>query len=272
MLLTKGSTGDVVKELQRRLNKLGSLLTVDGSFDGSTVAAVVDARTALSLPGGLDVDDPLFDALDSVPDLSPELTAPGITFIACAEVSSPDEYRRRYKFPEWPGPNSGITIGIGYDLKFATGTFRNDWGKFLPAASIASLSAVVGMTGSETLCQQVKDVEVPLLAAVKVFIDHSLPTHIADTRKIYPSLNSLPPHRRTALVSLVFNRGSGLDGDRRREMKNIQNELAVGNLDEVLTEFESMTRLWSPTEQGLIDRRRREATLWRDGFVALRLA
>jgi hypothetical protein len=74
------------------------------------------------------------------------------------------------------------------------------------------------------------------------------------------------------LVSLVFNRGSGLDGDRRREMKNIQNELAVGNLDEVPTEFESMTRLWSPTEQGLIDRRRREATLWRDGFVALRLA
>jgi hypothetical protein len=41
----------------------------------------------------------------------------------------------------------------------------------------------------------------------------------------------------------------------------------------VLPELESMTRLWtSPKDRGVAERRRNEATLWREGFVALQLA
>jgi GH24 family phage-related lysozyme (muramidase) len=124
----------------------------------------------------------------------------------------------------------------------------------------------------------VKDVEIPLPAAVRVFLDHMLPDHIADTRKAYPMLDTLPPHRRTALISLVFNRGSLLDDkpddpqQRRREMRQILELLDNRDVDAVADQFDSMARLWNPaSEGGLIDRRHREATLWRNGFEALRL-
>jgi GH24 family phage-related lysozyme (muramidase) len=99
-----------------------------------------------------------------------------------------------------------------------------------------------------------------------------MPEHIGRCRTIYPTLETLPPARRTALISLVFNRGDALEGDRRREMKRIRDLLAGGELDGVAEELEAMTRIWDPVkEHGVIERRRREATLWRLGFAALQL-
>jgi len=260
--------------MQRRLNKLGSLLLVDGDFGRSSEAAVLDARKSLSLTVSPQADDALMAALAGLPDPSAELTAPGVAFIGREEVSSPDAYRQRYRFPIWPGATSGITIGIGYDLKFvAAAKLRDDWGGLLSSDSIARLIAVSGRIGSAALLEQVNDVEAPLLAAVKVFVERMLPEYVGSTKAIYPTLESLPPHRRTALISLVLNRGNDLSGDRRREMKRIQELLAAGSLDDVADQFESMTRLWDPaTAGGLIARRRREATLWRQGFAALQLA
>lgn len=55
-------------------------------------------------------------------------------------------------------------------------------------------------------------------------------------------------------------------------MRNIRALLAAGDVDAVAAQFESMTRLWNPaTENGLIQRRRDEAALWRSGFAALKL-
>jgi len=86
-------------------------------------------------------------------------------------------------------------------------------------------------------------------------------------------LDNLPPARRTALISLVFNRGGDLEGDRRREMKRIRELLTAGDFDAVAAEFEAMVRLWDPVKEGgVIEPRRREAVLWRAGFVALQLA
>ena len=85
-------------------------------------------------------------------------------------------------------------------------------------------------------------------------------------------LNLLPAARRTALISLVFNRGNNLVGERRTEMKRIRELLDAGDRDEVAQQFESMTRLWDPErERGVIERRCREATLWTTGFSALHL-
>ena len=115
---------------------------------------------------------------------------------------------------------------------------------------------------------------VPLSAAMRVFATRSLPKYLAQTRSIYPQVDSsgLTAAQRTALVSLVYNRGTDLEGDRRLEMRTIRDLLAAGRFDEVAEQFESMTRLWNPaTTAGLIRRRRSEATLWRDGFAALQL-
>jgi hypothetical protein len=49
--------------------------------------------------------------------------------------------------------------------------------------------------------------------------------------------------------------------------------LQRANVDTVAVKFESMTHLWtSADERGIAERRRNEATLWREGFVALQLA
>jgi hypothetical protein len=174
----------------------------------------------------------------------------------------------------WPTAPSGITIGIGYDLKFVDrAKLVSDWGEVLLPGVIDRLAAVSGVAGSPERLARVADVEVPLLVAVQVFLERMLPEHIGHTRTAYPTLDTLPPARRTALISLVFNRGNDLAGDRRREMKRIAELLAAGDLGPVAAELETMTRLWNPVaERGVIERRRREARLWRDGFEALQLA
>ena len=273
MALKRRDKGDAVKHLQRALNRLGSLLLVDGNFGAGTEAAVVDARHALSLPGPPEADDALLHALAALPEPSTELTAPGVTFIGREEVSSPVEYRRRFKHPVWPTEPSGITIGIGYDLRFVDAAkLRADWSDVLPADSIARLLPALGRPGSEALLAATAQVEVPLPAAMMVFLRRMMPEHIRTTRSTYPTLDTLPAARRTALISLVFNRGGDLVGERRSEMKKIRDLLAAGDDQGVAKQFEEMERLWNPaTERGVIDRRRREATLWREGFAGLML-
>ena len=150
---------------------------------------------------------------------------------------------------------------------------RAHWSDVLPTAALNRLVAVVGAPGSEERLTTVADVEIPLPAAVTVFLKRMLPQHVGYTRRAYPMLDNLPPARRTALISLVFNRGGDLEGDRRREMKRIRELLTAGDFDAVAAEFEAMVRLWDPVKEGgVIERRRREAVLWRAGFVALQLA
>jgi peptidoglycan hydrolase-like protein with peptidoglycan-binding domain len=276
MRLKLGDFGEHVKRLQRALNRIGSLLLIDGEFGPGTQAAVVEACAFVKRPVASQADDELIALLEMRPEPSPELTTPGVVFIGREEVSSPAAYRAKYRRPVWPPPPSGITIGIGYDLQFVTrAQFDEDWASVLPPATRARFLPTIGVTGSQALVDAVRDVDIPLPAAVDVFLRRMVPTHAARARSIYPSLDRLPPARRTALISLVFNRGSDLSGDRRREMKQIQSLLADGSeaaVDAVADEIESMTRLWSPdTAPGLITRRRREAQLWRAGFSALRL-
>jgi peptidoglycan hydrolase-like protein with peptidoglycan-binding domain len=276
MRLKLGDFGEHVKRLQRALNRVGSLLLIDGDFGPGTQAAVAEACAFVRRPVTPHADDALVALLEMRPDPSPELTTPGVVFIGREEVSSPGAYRARYRHPVWPPAPSGITIGIGYDLQFVTkAQFEADWGSILPPATLARFLPTIGVTGSQALVDAVRDVDIPLPSAMDVFLRRMIPTHAARARSIYPSLDTLPPARRTALISLVFNRGTDLSGERRREMKQIQALLADGRaraVDAVADQIESMTRLWNPaTAQGLITRRHREARLWREGFASLRL-
>ena len=279
MILKLGTVGDPVKMLQRGLNRLGAMLLVDGEFGTGTEAAVADARETLSLPGPAgEVDDALQAAVAAIPDPFPPLTAAGVTFIARQEVTDAARYRTQYQKPCWPGRRSGITIGIGYDCSFVGAEqLRADWGAELKPDVIAQLAGVVRKVGSAALLAQVDALVVPLMAAMKVFITKTLPKYFADARKAFPQVDDLPPARRSALISLVYNRGAGLqdiDANKqdRREMRNIRSLLVANELEGVAAQFELMTRLWDPVkEKGLIQRRRDEAALWRNGFAALKL-
>jgi peptidoglycan hydrolase-like protein with peptidoglycan-binding domain len=275
MLLRQGDRGDAVKVLQRDLNKLGAMLVVDGDFGAGTRNGVALARETLQRPGPPEADDELQQAVAAAPDPCPPLTAAGMTFIAREEVSDATTYQRRFQTPVWPTPQSGITIGIGYDLQFVNRAgLTDDWGDVLSAGDIDRLAGVLQQAGTEALLASVAPVVIPLSLAMRVFATRSLPKYLAQTRGIYPAVEgpALTPAQRTALVSLVYNRGTRLDGDRRREMQAIRDLLAAGRINDVAEQFESMTRLWNEhTEGGLIRRRRAEATLWRAGFAPLML-
>jgi peptidoglycan hydrolase-like protein with peptidoglycan-binding domain len=274
MVLRQGSQGEDVKALQRGLNKLGELVLVDGDFGSGTARAVSAARATLGMPGPPVADDAFQAAVQAFPDPFPPITAAGMTFIAREEVSDGTTYRRRFQRPCLPPPPSGITIGIGYDCRFVDrAQLEADWQGVLSPEAIALLQPALGIPGTLALCNQSATVSITLGDAMRVFATRSLPKYFEMTRRIYPAIGdqTLNAAQRTALVSLVYNRGADLEGDRRREMRTIQTLLLNGQLDDVAAQFESMTRLWRDVAPGLVRRRRAEARLWRSGFRALQL-
>ena len=279
MTIRPGDTGAPVKELQRTLNNLGSMLLLDGQFGPSTSDAVTAARQTLGMPGPVEVDEAFQTKLQSVPDLFPPLTASGVTFIARAEVGSAKQYRLHSQ-PCLPSATSGITIGIGYDCQFVTrDRLFTDWAGQLSDAVLDRIAGCVGVVGSQSLLRPLLDLQVPLGAAMTVFATRSLRDFLDQTRSIYPEIDGLDEARRTALVSIVYNRGHRLtDKDLQRhdrlEMRNIQDLLKTGHMDSVADQIDAMARLWGPgptPSSGLVERRHAEASLWRGGFAAVQL-
>jgi hypothetical protein len=194
------------------------------------------------------------------------LSQRGIKSIIAWETGGQAEYDPQ---PEWPGESSGVTIGIGWDLGMtpATETARA-WAPHLPASTLAALVGVSGRTGeaAQTVLPYVRHLTIPWAAAMAVFEDVTLPTWYLRTLRIYPQAEELPGDCTAALVSLVFNRGASLTGERRREMCNIQALLKTGNLKEIPSQFREMARLW-PNSKGLRRRRGEEAELFQSGMV-----
>jgi GH24 family phage-related lysozyme (muramidase) len=90
------------------------------------------------------------------------------------------------------------------------------------------------------------------------------------TGRAFPGVTKLPPDAQGALVSLVFNRGTSMQGHRRREMREIRDAIARTDfkmsklLEAIATSIESMIRLWiGKGLDGLIRRRKAEAALVR---------
>ena len=86
----------------------------------------------------------------------------------------------------------------------------------------------------------------------------------ANHARRFPGRGKVPLDAQGALLSLVFNRGASLTGERRSEMRAIRDELAAGraSLERIADHFEDMQRLW-PDARGLRERRVREAALVR---------
>src|SRR2546421_4292710 len=130
---------------------------------------------------------------------------------------------------KWPGESSGITIGLGYDLGFAS---------------------------------EFSDIKVKRDDAIDVFKNRTLPLYRARTEKAFPGVDQLPANPQGALVSLVFNRGPGMDGDRRKEMRAVRDAVAAGDLQEIADQIRAMKHLWDPNKMdGLLKRPDAEADL-----------
>lgn len=166
---------------------------------------------------------------------------------------------------KWPGGASGITIGYGYDLGFTNaGKFQNDWGDKLPSDAFTRLQSAIGLTGAsaQKKAPQFAGIIVGKAPSLEVFRERTIPEYVAMTAKAFPGIDKLPADAQGALVSLVYNRGAAMDGDRRREMRAIRDAVAKGDLQEIANQLRAMKRLWNPkTQRGLLRRRDAEAAL-----------
>jgi len=181
------------------------------------------------------------------------------------EITSQEVYEKKYQFPIWPKGQSGVTIGIGYDLGFSTTQqITNAWGQHISSFDLQLLLSVRGKTGlnAKAALPSVKSVKISFEDAIKVFHLITLPEFAGRTKKLYRGIQKLPPDAQGALISLVYNRGTAIKGDRRKEMRNIISLVTDQDLDGIAAELRNMKRLWDPdTEAGLIKRREKEAQL-----------
>jgi GH24 family phage-related lysozyme (muramidase) len=166
---------------------------------------------------------------------------------------------------QWPGGQSGVTIGYGYDLGYVTAAqFQSDWGDHLSTDVTDKLKTAIGLKGipAKNKAAQLTSVVINRDDALAVFRDKTIPSYQAQTAKAFPGLESLPLDAQGALVSLVYNRGASMDGDRRREMRAIRDAVAQGNLQEIANQLRAMKRLWQGQGMsGLLKRRDAEAAL-----------
>lgn len=172
---------------------------------------------------------------------------------------------------QWPGGESGVTIGFGYDIGYVTtAQFQSDWGNELPADVMAKLKTAVGLKGipAKNKAAQLKDIKIDRDVALAVFTDKTVPAYEAQTRAAFPGFDALPIDAQGALVSLVFNRGGSMKGDRRKEMRAIRDAVPSGNLREIAKQLRAMKRLWvGQGLDGLLRRRDAEADMVEDSIT-----
>lgn len=266
--LQRPSKHEAVKELQDLLNRIGALLEVDGDFGQATERAVKEAQELAKLPVTGIADPATWTWLEAQPLPSPDLSTADVTFVAREEVGSREYYDQVTAFPHFPGERSGVTIGIGYDLKFqGPDNFEADWGGELRSEELENLRPYLGKQGNSEATAALKSIKIPFPTAWRIFAKCTLPQYIIQTQSTYSQFGNLPDGCRGVLVSLVYNRGTDMDmnDERRREMRAIKAHLAAHDLTKVAEEIETMKRLW-PDSRGLRDRRDREAALWRRGL------
>jgi hypothetical protein len=188
------------------------------------------------------------------------------------EVGGGENYYNKFlKNPAWPEGQSGVTIGVGYDLGYVNkAEFSEDW-KDLPKETFDRLYKVVGIKGynAKNLIRGLKDITIPWDLALKVFNNKTVTKFYNLTRQTFPNFDNLPEDAKGGLVSLVFNRGAALEGDRRREMKLIRDGMKLVSVYDqkaltfIANQIRNMKRIWigGSIEKGMSRRRDAEAKI-----------
>lgn len=177
-------------------------------------------------------------------------------------------------YPEWPGYSSGITIGYGDDLGYCTrDEFAQRWMPFLSQTQFEILATVLGITGprASVILPSVKGIPIREKDARHVFDTFLMPDYMAKTINTYPGSEELLGEAFGALVSLIYNRGTSLEGDRRTEMAAIAPLIVSKDLQGIANQFLAMRRLWpkqGDSDHDLYSRRTAEAKLITDSITS----
>lgn len=166
----------------------------------------------------------------------------------------------------WPEGASGPTIGIGVDCAYYTPQELKKIFNFLPETQIELIVKASGKTGQKgkeyTKVLRKSNITVNWEDAIKIFEKLTWPKFTKLAEKTFPGLDELCDNAYGAIVSLVFNRGTSLNGDSRLEMRNIKNLILKKNYNGIAKEFRKMKRIWQGKGlDGLLERREAEAKL-----------
>jgi GH24 family phage-related lysozyme (muramidase) len=183
------------------------------------------------------------------------------------EVGGGKSYYDKYlsKFT-WPGGASGPTIGIGVDCGYYTKEELAKIFHFLKNDQIKLIQGASGKTGSSgkeyTKTLKEAGIIVSWDQAKEIFESLTWPKFAKLTEKAFPEVEKLCDNAYGALVSLVFNRGSAMQGDSRLEMRNIRNLVPKKDYKGIAKELRKMKRIWQGKGlDGLLERREAEAKL-----------
>lgn len=202
---------------------------------------------------------------------SRKISQQAIDLIVQLEIGNRKRYEARYTRPIWPKGQSGITMGIGYDLRFATrALLYRDWGDLVDHDVLRVLEPVLRLGGQKAkqALPSVQSVVIPWDPAISQFL-HFLPYPTADAESIFPNSALLSDDSFGALVSLVYNRGKAIprNSPSREEMVAIHDLMAAKQFDAIPEQIRKMQRLWTtPDSRGLVIRRELEAQLFEAGL------
>lgn len=291
---TETSIADLRREIrlfdtltQNRANQsLASTQSVFASDYSRTVAVTAAKRpeTSEAQPGDkLATTSPVVQ-VDPKPYVAPSSTGngyrdpisglavseQGVQLIIEFEVGGESYYNSKLSKPTYPGGASGPTIGIGYDLGYNTpGQIDADWGDVLDAGTVSRLKAVAGLKrgAAQSAVSGIKDISIPFEAAKQVFYKRTMPRFAKQTQGAFPGAEQLHGHCQGSLLSLVFNRGPALKGERRSHMRQIRDAIVAKNPAPVPGYFRDMKSIWAGEGlNGLLRRRDAEASLFQQGL------
>lgn len=183
------------------------------------------------------------------------------------EVGGGRSYYEKYlsKFT-WPKGASGPTIAIGVDCAYYSSSELANIFSFLPKDQINLIQGASGKTGEKgknyTIVLRKAGIVVEWDKALNIFNKLTWPKFTRLAEKAFPGLDELHPDAYGAIVSLVFNRGTSMRGDSRREMRTIRALIPEKNYTKIAQQIKLMKRLWEDKElDGLLKRRDAEAEL-----------
>jgi Putative peptidoglycan binding domain len=263
-----GASGSDVVKLQKRLLELGlNLGNADGKFGPKTEAALKQFQSNQGFsPNGI-ADTKILTALFPGELLGSSLLSyKAIELILEFEIGGGKQYYEKFlQRPTWPEGASGVTIGIGYDLGYnSVEVFNKDWQK-LGDAEQKRLSDCCGLKedAAKQRLASVRDIIISWELAWEVFNDVTVPKFYNFTKEAFSGFEELPADVQGGLVSLVFNRGASMEGNRRREMRAIRDLVPKKDVSGIAEQIREMKRIWEGTSiaRGMNRRRDAEADL-----------
>ncbi|MBE9120361.1 peptidoglycan-binding protein [Tychonema sp. LEGE 07199] len=262
--LKLGASGSDVVKLQKRLQELGfNPGSADGKLGPKTEASLKQFQSNQGfLADGIAGPKTLAALFPGEPLRLSLLSDRAIGLILEFEVGGGRKYYEKLlQRPTWPEGASGITIGIGYDLGYnSLEVFNQDWHK-LGDADRKRLSNCCGLKGesAKSRLASVRDILISWELAWEVFNIVTIPKFYNFTKEAFPGFEELPADVQGGLVSLVFNRGTSMEGNRRREMRAIRDLVRKKDVKGIAEQIREMKRIWVGTSIATGINRRRDA-------------